>query len=145
MNLWLQRRQAYGSDLHLHGGYFYLSYFLTREHIPWNRELGILGRVRPFEDFFLVSTCDHRLGCGWGAWEVACRLSYGDLNDEDIYGGYGRSATLALNWYWNANARLQLNYIVGRIDDSLASQAAGGPAIVSGSYQIAGLRAMIDF
>ncbi len=66
MNLWLQRLDGYGPDMYMHGGYFYVSYFLTGEHIPWNRELGILGRVQPFEDFFRVTGCDraHRYGTG---------------------------------------------------------------------------------
>jgi phosphate-selective porin OprO/OprP len=129
----------------MHGGYFYVSYFLTGEHIPWNRELGILGRVRPFEDFFHVDTCERRIATGRGAWEIATRLSYGDLTDEDILGGVGQSVTLALNWYWNEHARLQGNYTFGRVDDRYVSDSMGGPAIVSGSYQIGGVRAIIDF
>ena len=62
MNLWLQREDAAGPDLHLHGGYVYLSYFLTRERIPWNRQLGILGRVEPYRDF--VSNSAARAGLG---------------------------------------------------------------------------------
>jgi len=145
MNLWLQRADEHGSDIYLHGGYFYLSYFLTGEHIPWNRELGILGRVEPFEDFFCVRTCNRRIARGLGAWQVAVRLSYADFNDDNIFGGIGQSATLALNWYWNSHARMQFNYIFGRIDDRLADLAGGGTAIVSGDYQISGVRFMMDF
>ncbi len=82
---------------------------------------------------------------GWGAWQAAVRLSYADFNSEDIFGGVGRNLTLALNWYWNANSRLQFNYIFGRIDDRLAPLNSGGNALVSGGYQIAGVRFMIDF
>ncbi|MCA9095363.1 MAG: hypothetical protein KDA68_17915, partial [Planctomycetaceae bacterium] len=49
-NLWLQRRTSTGDNIYLHGGYIYFSYFLTGEHIPWNRELGVIGRVEPFEN-----------------------------------------------------------------------------------------------
>jgi phosphate-selective porin OprO/OprP len=145
LNLWLQRSGEFGPDLYLHGGYFYVSYFLTGEHIPWNRQLGILGRVEPFENFFLVRTCRDRVESGWGAWQVALRLSYADFNDQGILGGIGQSATLALNWYWNAHARMQFNYLYGRVDDRLAQLDAGGSAIVSGDYQISGVRFMIDF
>jgi phosphate-selective porin OprO/OprP len=145
MNVWMQRLEGYGSDLRFHGGYFYLSYFLTGEHIPWNRDLGILGRVSPFEAFFHVNTCDGTIEHGIGAWEVAARFSHADLTDENIYGGVGDSITLALNWYWNAHARLSLNYIYGHIDDRLATLSGGGSQLVAGSYEIFGLRSIIDF
>ncbi len=144
MNLWLQRSDDAGRDLFLHGGYVFISYFLTGEHLPWNRELGILGRVQPLEDFFLVSTCRNQAGFGRGAWQVAMRFSYADLTDADVLGGIGQSATLALNWYWNSHSRVQLNYTVGRIDDRLASNDPDA-AVVSGDYQLLGTRFMIDF
>ena len=106
MNLWLQRSHAESSSLFLHGGYFYVSYFLTGEHIPWNRRLGILGRVEPFENFFHVETCEGCTKRGMGAWQVAARLSHANFNDGDILGGIGSNLTLALNWYWNAHARM---------------------------------------
>ncbi len=143
MNLWLQRKPQFGSDMYMHGGYVYASYFLTGEHIPWNRELGILGRVKPFEDFFSLRDCRNCISRGTGAWELATRLSYGDLTDQDVFGGVGQSATFALNWYWNDHARLQWNYIFGRIDDRQVSGI--GDPIVAGSYQISGLRGIIDF
>jgi phosphate-selective porin OprO/OprP len=142
MNLWLQRDRASGSDVYLHGGYFYLSWFLTGEHIPWNRQLGILGRVEPFTDFFCVDAHRER---GLGAWQFAARLSCADFNDRDIFGGIGNSVTFALNWYWNAHARMQFNYAIGRVDDRQADLAGGGTAVVSGDYQISGVRFMLDF
>lgn len=144
MNLWLQRADGFGSDIHLHGGYFYLSYFLTGEHIPWNRTLGTIGRVEPFEDFFgdRGFLSGRR---GPGAWQIAVRLSYANFNDDNVFGGIGQSVTFGLNWHWNARARLQLNYISGRVDDRLADLAGGGTAMVSGSYQITGARCIIDF
>lgn len=145
MNLWLQREKSYGANLYLHGGYFYLSYFLTGEHIPWDRELGVIGRVKPFENFFHVNTTDGGTARGLGAWQVAVRLSYADFTSADIFGGIGENATFALNWYWNSHSRLQFNYIVGQVDERLAALSTGGAAIVSGGYQIVGVRCMIDF
>ncbi len=143
MNMWMQRSPQYGADVYMHGGYVYASCFLTGEHIPWNRALGILGRVQPFEDFFHLRDCRQYRWSGSGAWEVATRLSYGDLTNQDVFGGVGQSASFALNWYWNAHARLQWNYIFGRIDDR---QVIGnGAPVVSGSYQISAVRAIIDF
>ena len=107
--------------------------------------MGVLGRVKPFEDFSYRESS--RLGPvrGGGAWQVAVRFSYADFNDEEILGGRGKSVTAALNWYWNDHSRLQMNYIVGRIDDRLASLSAGGSVITSGDYQFVGVRTMIDF
>jgi len=122
--------------LHFNGGYVYVAYFLTGEHIPWSRKTGILGRVKPFEDFFLVKTCDGSVCRGLGAWQVALRWSYADFNDDNIAGGVGESLTLGLNWHWTSNARMQFNYINGTIEN------AGG---VSGDYDILGARFMVDF
>jgi phosphate-selective porin OprO/OprP len=137
-NLWLQRNG--GRDLHFHGGYAYVSYFLTGEHIPWDRESGTLGRVEPFENFFLVNRCGGGTGSGCGAWQVAVRWSYADFSDEDILGGIGDSITGGLNWHWNAYARMQFNYIYGNIHshEPVAGQTFG-------DYHILGTRFMVDF
>ena len=102
MNIQLQRDAGSGNDLQLNGGYVALSYFLTGEHIPWDRELGTIGRIEPYENFFCLNTCDGDVRSGLGAWQVALRLSRADFNDSDIQGGVGESLTLALNWYWNS-------------------------------------------
>jgi phosphate-selective porin OprO/OprP len=138
-NIWLDRDG--GSDLNFNGAYAQVSYFLTGEHMPWERDSGTLGRIKPFEDFFLVRTCDGGLGRGWGAWQVAARWSYADLNDDDILGGEGESLTLGLNWYWTENARMQFNYIIGEIDNNAVTR--GVP--LSGDYEIIGARFMVDF
>lgn len=138
-NVWMNRNAA--PSLHFWGGYVYVSYFLTGEHMPWNRKAGVLGRPTPFENFFLVDCCDGGTGAGWGAWQVAVRYSYADLNSEDILGGIGESITFGLNWYWNPNARMQFNYIHGSID----SRTAGLMNITGGDYDIIGTRFMVDF
>ena len=141
-NLWLNRAAGFGKQVHLHGGYVYASYFLTGEHVPWSRKSGTLGRVKPFEDFFLVNTCDGCIGNGWGAWQIAGRYSYADFNDEGILGGIGESFTLGLNWHWSAYSRMQFNWIHGRIDENGQTRA---PAVLTGDYDIIGCRFMVDF
>lgn len=145
-NLWLDRNG--GSDLHFDGGYFYASYFLTGEHIPWDREDGILGRVEPFENFFLVNTCCEGVRGGWGAWQVAYRWSYANFSDADVLGGRGQSHTLGLNWHWNPYARMQFNAIYGEIDDREGFDDAdpqNSLGAVSGHYTVLGTRFMVDF
>ena len=107
--------------------------------------MGILGRLQPLEDFFCVRTSDGGTGTGLGAWQVALRLSSVDLNSEDVLGGVGNSLTVALNWYWNAHTRLQINYIWGSIDNHRTMLTNGMTPVVSGDYQIIGTRFMIDF
>ena len=137
LNVWMDRDNG-GTDLHFHGGYAYVSYFLTGEHMPWERKSGTLGRIKPFQNFWMVNRCDGCTEAGWGAWQVAARYSYGDLTDENIFGGIGESFTFGLNWYWNPNSRMQFNYIYGEIDDRFAT-------LDSGDYSIFGARFMVDF
>ena len=129
-----------GGDPRFDGYYVYVSYFLTGEHTPWERERGTLGRVKPFENFFLVRTCDDCIDGGWGAWQVACRYSHADLSDEGVAGGVGDSVTLGLNWWWNAYSRMQFNYIYGNIEDR--NPVAG---FTSGDYHVIGTRFMVEW
>jgi phosphate-selective porin OprO/OprP len=139
-NVWLNRQTD--SQLHFHGGYIYVAYFLTGEHMPWDRETGQLDRPVPFENFFLVDTCRDGVRGGCGAWQVAGRWSYGDLSDDGIQGGIGENFTFSLSWLWNPWAKMQFNYIYGNIHDN-ALNAVGG--IDFGDYHILGTRFMIDF
>lgn len=140
-NVWLNR--IGGGDLHFHGSYAYVSYFLTGEHVPWNRKSGTLGRVKPFENFFLVHRCHGGTGWGLGAWQLAARYSFADFSDRDIQGGVGESLTAGLNWYWTPYARMQFNYIYGEITDNDLNTVAGAPNF--GHYHILGTRLMVDF
>lgn len=140
-NIWLDRTG--GSDLNFHGAYAYVSYFLTGEHIPWDRESGTLGRVKPFENFFLVDTCRDGVQGGLGAWQIAARYSYADFADDDILGGEAESFTAGLNWHWTPYSRMQFNYIYGEIENNADNAPAGAPDF--GDYHIIGTRFMVDF
>lgn len=138
-NVFMERVDA--PRLTFHGGYAYVSYFLTGEHIPWDRHTGQLGRVEPFCDF--IRTRDPRRRCGPGAWQIAARWSYADLADQDIRGGDAQSVTLACNWYWNPYAKLQTEYHYGYVSDNERNAVPGGPPY--GSYQVVGARMVIDY
>jgi phosphate-selective porin OprO and OprP len=138
---WVQRHHVNpGPDLFFYGGYVYVSYFLTGEHIPYDRTTGMIGRVKPFENFFLVDRCSGGIGHSWGAWNIALRYDYISLSDGDITGGTEGAGTLAVNWHFNPYAKLQFNLIYGNIEER-------GPigGFDSGSYLIAGTRLAIDF
>ena len=136
---WLQRDLG-GSDLFFQGAYVYVAYMLTGEHMPYDRATSSLDSVEPFENFFLVNRCRGGHGGGWGAWQVAARYSYLDLSGQDVLGGVGNDLTLALNWYFTPNSKLQFNYITGNIDEH---EPVGG--FTAGNYSILGTRFMMFF
>jgi phosphate-selective porin OprO/OprP len=115
--------QIGGPSLFYHGAYFQAGYFLTGENRTYNRTFGAFDKVVPFEDFFAIG---ERGFCGWGAWEVAARLSYVDLDDAGAMPlpgsgprpGSLANSTLGLNWYWNAHAKLQFNWIHCWLDNA---------------------------
>ena len=122
------------SDTDYWGSYVEASYFLTGEHRHYELGKGRFGRVKPHENF------DSRTG-HWGAWEVAARFSYLDLNDDFVKGGEVWDVTLGLNWYLYPNARISLNYIHSRVDDRLT---AFDPNL-DGDANIGQMRFQIDF
>ena len=140
-----------GDDLFFHGGYLYASYYLTGEHIPYDRKSGTIGRLKPFENFFLVDRCRGGTGRGWGALGIGLRYDYIDLSDSDISGGVGHAATLGINWHWTAYSKLQTNMIWGLAEDAGQAQLndAGSTPLVTGpvdaDYSILGFRYMLDF
>ncbi len=130
-----------GQDLFFHGWYLYGSYFLTGEHLPYDRTSGTLERVKPHNNFFLFDRLRGRhAGSGWGAWQIAARYDYIDLSDGDVAGGVGHSYTLGLNWHWNAYSKMQTNLIFGDISQHRLINGFDG-----GDYTILGTRLMADF
>jgi phosphate-selective porin OprO/OprP len=138
-----------GASLDFHGGYVYVAYMLTGEHVPWRRERSTISGVKPFEDFFLVKLCSGGVARGWGAWQVAARYSHADFSDQDVLGGVGDSFTFGLNWWWTTHSRWQFNYTHGRVSarDPATTGGAALPAGVanSGDYDIFGTRFLIYF
>ena len=101
------------------------------------------GRVKPFENFFLVDTCSDGVGGGLGAWQVAARWSMADFADRDILGGIGTTGTLGVNWYWTPYARMQFNYLYGDIQANDLNAATGAPPY--GHFQAVTARFMVDY
>jgi phosphate-selective porin OprO and OprP len=127
--------QQQGSNVVLPGMYVQAGYFLTGEHRPYERKTGTIDRVIPLENFFHVATAD---GCctGWGAWEIAGRVSTIDLNDDNVRGGSMTDLTAGVNWYWNPYTKLVFNYVHSHVNDPVQ-----GP----NDSNLVAARAQIDF
>ena len=95
------------------GGYVQAGFVLTGETHSYNPATASYGGVVPANPFSLT-------GGGWGAWEVAGRVSTIDLNDQlatanGVAGGRQTVYTLALNWYVNRNVRFMFDYLHGDV------------------------------
>jgi phosphate-selective porin OprO/OprP len=112
-----------------HGYYIQAGYFLTGETRPYKKSEGVFDRVKPLKPYTQG---------GPGAWEVAGRLSYLDLDDDRIDGGKLWNYTLGINWYLHSNVRLMWNYIRSRTD-------VGPGADTRADADIFMMRAQVDF
>jgi phosphate-selective porin OprO/OprP len=105
-------------DYNFHGAYAYVSYFLTGEHRPYKRHRGTFERVIPHTNFWWVRTPEGPC-FGWGAWELAFRWSWTDLEDAGLaapLAGQMHNLTLAVNWYWNPQLRMMFEWIHAMAD-----------------------------
>jgi phosphate-selective porin OprO/OprP len=102
------------------GGYIQLAYTLTGENRSYDKRLGRLdtyyfGRQGPFSNAWFVKDENGGMNVGLGAWEIAARYSFTDLNYGSglnrIQGGEMDGWTFGLNWYANTNVKLQFDYV----------------------------------
>ncbi len=117
------------------GTYAELSYFLTGEHRNYELGSGSFGRVKPNANF-------NPLKGDWGAFQVAARYSYLDLNDEFMRGGKMWDVTAGINWHLFPNTRVSLNYVHSKLDNRLISPS---PDNVDGNADIVQARFQLDF
>jgi phosphate-selective porin OprO/OprP len=112
------------------GVYVDASWFITGESRKYKATEGRFDRTSP--------KTNYREG-GSGAWQVAARLTYADLNNKSITGGILTDVVLGLNWYLNPNVRAMVNYVYAKADD------VGSPATDNGHVNIIETRFQIDF
>jgi phosphate-selective porin OprO/OprP len=103
-----------GGTLSFPGFYVLASRLLTGESRPYSAARGTFGSVRPRRPIFP--------GWGPGAWEVALRVSYVDLDSGEVRGGRLTSATVGVNWYLSSFLELRFNYVFA----SVGGRAPGG-------------------
>jgi phosphate-selective porin OprO/OprP len=114
-------------SLNFQGGYAQASYMLTGESHTYNPASASYGGINPANPF-------SSYGGGWGAFEIAGRVSMMDLNDKlatatGIAGGQQLVYTAGLNWYPTRNVRFMLNYLHGDI----SKQASATSSVNTGS------------
>ncbi len=122
------------------GGYIQAAYLLTGENRQYDRRLGRLATngIRPYTPFWFVRDGSGNICSGLGAWELAYRFSYLNLNDGPVNGGILDSQTVGLNWYLNNNLKIQFEYLYS---DRLAMP----PGAALGAINSFGIRTQILF
>jgi len=105
----------------------------------------VFDRVRPYENFFRVRTCDGDVATGCGAWELAYRFSYIDALDGLTTAGAGRAAdhTFGVNWYLNPFTRIMFNYVHSQ--DTYNKSVPPVTTISGGNIDIFEMRFAMDF
>ncbi len=114
--------QIGGPPLFFNGAMAQLSWFLTGEHRPYDRQAGIHKRMPVRDEFFLVRT-ERGKDWGLGAWELAGRFSNIVLNDKNIQGNNLTDFTFGLNWYLNPYTRMKVNYVRAFLEDTAAGNS----------------------
>jgi phosphate-selective porin OprO/OprP len=129
------------------GGYVQLAYTLTGESRAYDQRIGTLSRYYygdkgPFTNAWFVRDENGKLNWGLGAWEIAMRYSYVNLNDgtgaSRINGGELSGFSFGLNWYLNKNMNVMFDLISDRRFDVPAATA---PGVINGF----GVRTTIQF
>src|SRR5262249_52374361 len=78
--------QVLAGERNFYGYYVTASYFLTGENRTYDRRL---GKLAPFyhsgvrSPFFAVKDDNGKPNFGWGAWEIAARYAFVNLDDKN--------------------------------------------------------------
>ncbi len=110
-------------DVMMQGAYGQVAYLVTGEHRLYKNQQGVLDKVIPKKNFQISGD-----GGGPGAWELALRYSWLDLEDKDVDGGQQQDLTAGVNWYLNPNLRVSFNYVHGWLERDTAVTVDAGTA-----------------
>jgi phosphate-selective porin OprO/OprP len=110
--------QIGGGPIFLSGSYGFMSYFLTGEHLTYDRKEGRFGITHVLSPF--VTHSGRHFSCqGVGAWELMGRLAYSNFQSPNMplspngqpQGDRLWEFTCGVNWYLNDNVRFMFNYV----------------------------------
>lgn len=127
--------------LNFNGGYVEAGLVLSGESTrPYLPASGSYGTIIPKNPFSLATG-------GLGAFEIAARYSYINLNDllgnvNGVTGGKQNVVTAGLNWYVNQNVEFTLNYLHGTVDRQTSPLVANN---AGSKYDAAGMRMQVAF
>jgi phosphate-selective porin OprO/OprP len=102
-----------GARLSFGGCYAEASWYLTGESRPYDPVAGCFSRLFPNHNF------NWGRGGAWGAWELAARVSYTDLDSGTVQGGKLSLLFGGVNWYLTPHVRWMFNCGVGRVSGGL--------------------------
>ena len=111
-----QVSEIHGPEVYIPSGYVEALYLLTGENHNYNLPGKFFQGVTPYEPFFATRSEEGYVCRGWGAWELAGRASYIDLNGDGLKDGRVIDFTLGLNWYLTANCSTKFNFIYSELD-----------------------------
>jgi phosphate-selective porin OprO/OprP len=133
---------------HFEGGYAQASWVITGETRAYNVANAAYFAIVPTNPWSSSKG-------GWGAWEIAARYSYMNLNDNlgtsiangGIYGGKQQIVTVGLNWYVNRNMRFMLDYYHGKIDKvaTFSDTVVNPTTDVGAKFDAVALRSQVAF
>jgi phosphate-selective porin OprO/OprP len=135
------------------GAYAEASWAVTGERRQYVPTTGGFSGLKPSEPFEIDANGIR----GLGAFELAMRYSYVDLNDkfisgksaastDGIAGGFQQVYTAGVNWYPNTNIRFMLDYLHG--DIAKAAAATGSVALgtpIGAKFDALALRTQFAF
>jgi phosphate-selective porin OprO and OprP len=132
------------------GAYGELAWTITGEQHKYKPEMGAYGGITP----------DHPVDLsegGFGAWELAARVSYVGLNDNFVTGQTAARApslvaggdqlnyTAGVNWYVNSNMRFMLNYVHSNLRKTSTTAGASLGKDIGATVDAVGARAQVQF
>ncbi|MDR3513076.1 MAG: porin [Caulobacteraceae bacterium] len=134
------------------GAYGQVSWTLTGETHRYNPQAASYFRISPTHAFSLAHG-------GWGAWELAARVSYVDLDSNfrsghalsaqpgAVDGGIQRGYSFGVNWYPNDLIRFLLDYEHVDYEKANGTAVAGAPlgAPVGAKLDSIALRAQVAY
>ena len=95
-------------DYNFNTYYGQVSYMLTGEHKKLHTFYDGYARLKPTNNYGKD---------GFGAWELAARVSQSDLNTINVNGGEQMNYTFGVNWYLNPLTKFMFNYVNAQVKD----------------------------